>query len=172
MFRPHLPHVLGHEGFYIGTFRSEIAWRRGLSCGILASMKDIGMLAGMKNMLAFVVFALAVPGIRSAPAVQAVPAAPVAAEEALGGFGGSLELPKPGLLFQPCLKPNGWTVRFSVEDRFTKPAQGTHAYFFVPDADRDGERLAGTARLKRAFPRGIERRMSGRAASASQRPCP
>ena len=108
------------------------------------------MLAGMKNMLvknmlAFVVFALAVPGIRSAPAVQAVPAAPVAAEEALGGFGGSLELPKPGLLFQPCLKPNGWTARVSVEDRFTKPAQGTHAYFFVPDADRDGERLAGTA---------------------------
>ena len=103
------------------------------------------MLAGMKNMLAFVVFASAVPGIPSAAAAQDVPPAPVAAEEALGGFGGSLELPKPGLLFQPCLKPNGWTVRFSVEDRFTKPAQGTHAYFFVPDADRDGERLAGTA---------------------------
>ena len=103
------------------------------------------MLAGMKNMLAFVVFALAVPGIPSAAAVQAVPPAPVDAEEALGGFGGSLELPKPGLLFQPCLKPNGWTARFSVEDRFTKPAQGTHTYFFVPDADRDGERLAGTA---------------------------
>ena len=103
------------------------------------------MLAGMKNMLAFVVFALAVPGIPSAAAVQAVPPAPVDAEEALGGFGGSLELPKPGLLFQPCLKPNGWTARFSVEDRFTKPAQGTHTYFFVPDADRDGERLTGTA---------------------------
>lgn len=108
------------------------------------------MLTGMKNMLvknmlAFVVFALAVPGIRSATAAQDVPPAPVAAEEALGGFGGSLELPKPGLLFQPCLKPNGWTARFSVEDRFTKPAQGEHTYFFVPDADRDGERLAGTA---------------------------
>ena len=103
------------------------------------------MLAGMKNMLAFVVFALAVPGIPSVAAAQDVPHAPVAAEEALGGFGGSLELPKPGLLFQPCLKPNGWTARFSVEDRFTKPAQGTHAYFFVPDADRDGERLTGTA---------------------------
>ena len=69
------------------------------------------MLAGMKNMLvknmlAFVVFALAVPGIRSAAAAQDVPHAPVAAEEALGGFGGSLELPKPGLLFQPYLKPN------------------------------------------------------------------
>ena len=147
MFRPHLPHVLGHEGFHIGTserFEAK-AWRRGLSCGILASMKDIGMLAGMKNMLAFVVFALAVPGIHSATAAQDVPPAPVAAEEALGGFGGSLELPKPGLLFQPCLKPNGWTARFSVEDRFTKPAQGEHTYFFVPDADRDGERLAGTA---------------------------
>ena len=31
-------------------------------------MKDIGLLAGMKNMLAFVVFALAVPGIPSARA--------------------------------------------------------------------------------------------------------
>ncbi len=92
----------------------------------------------MKNILAFVVLALAVPGIRSAGAVQAVPSVPVAAGEALGGFGGSLELPAPGLLFQPCLKPNGWTTRFALEDNFTKPAQGAHAYFFVPDADKDG----------------------------------
>ena len=102
--------------------------------------RTIGRLALVAGLAAAVAVGLSRAGDASRP--------PVAAEAALGGFGGSLELPRPGLLFRLCLKPQGWdgrTTRFALEDGFTKPAQGPHACFFIPDADKENERLPATA---------------------------
>ncbi len=66
---------------------------------------------------------------------------------ALGGYAGSLELPAPGILLQPCLKA-GWSTRFPLEDDFNAPAQAAHAFHFIPDAKKaDKPRVRGEARF-------------------------
>lgn len=94
-----------------------------------------------------------------------------AESEALGGFGGSLELTGPELLFQPCFKPNNWTTRYPLEDNFTAPVQGAHAYYFVPNPDSDAERLCGSAKFAARSDGGVDADWTlGRdAASASAR---
>ncbi len=81
---------------------------------------------------------------------SAVCSAAVAAgtEAAQGGYAGSLELPAPGILLQPCLKPDGWATRFPLEDDFNAPAETAHAFYFIPDAkNADKPRVRGEARF-------------------------
>lgn len=80
----------------------------------------------------------------------------VAESEARGGFGGSLELTGPSLLLQPCLRPNNWTTRYPLEEKFDAPGQGTHAYFFIPDADQPNRRICGSARFASTVEGGVE----------------
>ena len=77
------------------------------------------------------------------------------AEPALGGFGGSLELTAPGVLLQPCLRPNNWTARYPLEDGFDAPVKDAHAFYFVPDARKDGPVVRGTARFRSTADGGV-----------------
>lgn len=90
--------------------------------------------------------ALCLAGVFSMVASAATPAS-AASEPALGGYAGSLELPDPGVLLQPCLKPNGWTTRFPLEEGFNAPAKAAHSFHFVPEARGDKPPVRGEARF-------------------------
>ena len=76
--------------------------------------------------------------------------------EALGGFAGSLELAGPGLLFQPCLVPNSWLIRYPMEDGFVAPAKGAHRFHIRVSGDGPDERVWGTARVAQRADGGVD----------------